>query len=192
VISVCLAIKTDDPNLLKNSGESLQNLFKTGGCIDLMLGTNPDASPSRATPVAGDERLLVTRVAGKTAAVLYRPVVPGTTTEPIAFSSPLRTIHFDRVDDVSGDVELATTIDKDDKGVLTMANYELAIPLKTLGFSPKADTSIRGDVGVLRGNGEQTLQRVYWSNKASGIVSDVPSEAELTPGLWGTFHFESH
>ena len=27
--------------------------------------------------------------------------------------------------------------------------------------------------------------RVYWTNKATGITSDVPSEATLTPLLWG-------
>ena len=33
-----------------------------------------------------------------------------------------------------------------------------------------------GDVGVLLGNGFETLQRTYWSNKASGLVSDLPSD----------------
>ena len=31
---------------------------------------------------------------------------------------------------------------------------------------------------------------VYWSNKATGITADVPSEAELTPGLWGDITIE--
>jgi len=35
-----------------------------------------------------------------------------------------------------------------------------------------------------------TQQRVYWSNKATGITADVPSEAMLTPSLWGLFTFE--
>jgi hypothetical protein len=50
--------------------------------------------------------------------------------------------------------------------------------------------TIRGDVGVLRGNGFQTLQRVYWSNKATGLVSDAPTEADLTPQFWGEMRFE--
>jgi hypothetical protein len=33
------------------------------------------------------------------------------------------------------------------------------------------------------------LHRVYWSNKATGLTSDVPSEAMLTPQLWGTWQF---
>jgi hypothetical protein len=63
--------------------------------------------------------------------------------------------------------------------------YEFSVPLTVLGWNPAAGPALRGDVGVLRGNGFQTLQRVYWSNKATAITSDVPSEAELTPRLWG-------
>ena len=41
-----------------------------------------------------------------TLALLYRAVVPGVK-DPVPFSSPWRTITLDRVEDVSGDVELA-------------------------------------------------------------------------------------
>ncbi|MBV9467990.1 MAG: hypothetical protein JOZ57_01945, partial [Abitibacteriaceae bacterium] len=175
------AFKTDDPNLLNNSGDALQNLFKTGGALDLMLGTDANADPKRNHAVAGDVRLLVTRVKGKTTAVLYRPVAPGTATEPITFASPIRTLKFDRVDDVSPQVQLAGGPEK---------TLEFSIPLATLGLQPKPEMNIRGDIGILRGNGFQTMQRVYWNNKASGIVSDVPSEAELTPQLWGNWQFK--
>ena len=165
------AFKTHDGRLLNNSGDSLPNLFKFGGALDLMIGATPTG-----------ERLLVTQVNGKTTAVLYRPRVPGTTSEPVAFSSPLRTIKFDRVDDVSDQVALAG----DGEG-----NYELSIPLQVLAIQPQAGQSIKGDIGLLRGNGFQTLQRVYWRNKASGITADVPSEAELTPQLWGDWQFKN-
>jgi hypothetical protein len=59
-----------------------------------------------------------------------------------------------------------------------------------LGLKPRHGQTLRGDLGVLRGNGYETLQRAYWSNKASGLVSDLPSEAELTPRLWGTWRME--
>jgi hypothetical protein len=168
------AYQTNESDLLNNSGEALRNLFKTGGALDLMF----DAIP-------GGERLLVARVKGKTTAMLYRPTVPGTTTEKVSFGSPLRTIGFDRVDEVSEQVTLAsfTERDKDDREVST--TYELSVPLALLGLTDKPAT-LRGDIGVLRGNGFATLQRAYWTNKATGIVSDIPSEAELTPALWGT------
>lgn len=173
------AFRTGDPRLLRNSGETANALFKHGGALDVMLGTDPNADAKRGKPVQGDIRLLVTRVNGATRALLYRAVVPGTTA-PVTFASPWRAIALDRVDDVSSLVELA----EDGKG-----GYELAIPVRTLGLNPSDGMTIKGDLGILRGNGFQTAQRVYWSNKATGITADVPSEAELTPALWGLWQF---
>lgn len=172
------AWRVGDANLLRNSGETPNALFKNGGALDLMIGANPQADPKRPQPVAGDMRLLITRVSNKTRALLYRAVVPGTTT-PVPFSSPWRTINIDVVEDVTDQVQLAS-----DGG-----NYEISIPLKTLNLSPQAGTTIKGDIGLLRGNGFQTQQRVYWSNKATAITADVPSEAQLTPQLWGRWEW---
>ena len=112
--------------------------------------------------------------------MLYRAVVPGTK-EPVPFSSPWRTLTLDSVEDVSADVQLAGT----------GGNYELSIPLATLGLKPTAGQSLKGDIGILRGNGSTTTARVYWSNKATGITSDVPSEAALTPLLWGRLELKA-
>jgi hypothetical protein len=178
------AYRTQDAELLKNSGETPNAPFKTGGCLDLMIGTDEKADPKRPRPVAGDQRLLVTQVKGKTVALVYRAVVPGTKT-PVPFSSPWRTITLDAVVDVSTEVELASSLEKDEKGKVKSAFYEISIPLSALGWKPTAGSEVKGDIGILRGNGFQTLQRVYWNNKATGITADVPSEAELTPALWG-------
>ncbi len=169
---------TGNPDLLKNSGEMALAPFKTGGALDLMLGTNPKADPKRANPVEGDLRLLITQAKGKTLALVYRGVVPGTK-EPVPFSSPWRTITLDRVDDVSSEVQLAGN----------EGNYEISIPLAALGLKAEKGQSLRGDIGVLRGDGTQTTARTYWSNKATGITADVPSEAMLTPNLWGEWKF---
>ena len=183
------AFRTQDAELLKNSGETPNAPFKTGGCLDLMLGTNAAADPKRPRPVAGDERLLITQIKGQTLALLYRAVVPGTK-EPVPFSSPWRTITLDRVDDVSAQVQLAAGLEKDDKGKVKGAFYEISVPLAALGLAAADGQSIKADIGLLRGNGFQTLQRVYWNNKATAITADVPSEAELTPALWGRWQFK--
>jgi hypothetical protein len=183
------AFKTDEPKMLNNSGESLQNLFKTGACMDLMIGA-AGADAARERPVAGDQRLLVTRVKGKTVAVLYRQVAPNAAGRPAEFTSPIKTVKFDSVVDVSDQVELAEGDVKDNRGNVTAGICELSLPLKVLGISADKGQTIRGDVGLLRGNGFETLHRAYWSNKASGLVSDLPSEAELTPRLWGVWKFE--
>jgi len=166
------AFDTGDPGLLHNAGDSPLNLFKSGGALDLML----DAAP-------GSERLLVTQVGGKTAAILYRPHVPGTTTPPLKFTSNLglnTTVTIDRADDVSDQVQLTA----DGQG-----GYLVSAPLALLNLTGAGQKPIRGDIGLLRGNGFQTLQRSYWSNKSAGLVSDLASEAELTPQVWGEWEF---
>jgi hypothetical protein len=175
--------KTGNPSLLKNSGEIADAPFKTGGALDLMIGTDPNADPHRVQPVAGDLRLLVTEVDHKTRAVLYRAVVPGTPdAQKVPFSAPWHSITLDSVIDVSDQVQLA----QDGKGA-----YEIAVPLSTLRLDPRDGMKISADIGILRGDGNQTTQRVYWNNKATALVSDVPSEAMLTPGLWGVWEFHS-
>lgn len=175
--------RTDAPNLLENSGAIENAPFRTGGALDLMLGTDPMADARRTEPVKGDLRLIVSKVNGRPKALLYRAVVPGTGLQAkVQFNSPWRTVSFDRVDDVSKEVALAT----DGKG-----NYELSVALSLLGLQPQAEMKIKGDMGILHGNGNETIRRSYWSNKATAIFADLPSEAMLTPQLWGTLRFET-
>jgi hypothetical protein len=175
--------QTGDEKLLQNSGEIDNAPFKTGGALDLMIGMDPKADPHRAQPVAGDLRLLVTQVKGKTKAELYRAVVPGTADkDKVPFNAPWHGITLDSVTDVSDKVQLVA----DGKG-----NYEIAVPLDLLGLHPQDGMKINGDIGILRGDGTLTTQRVYWNNKATAIVSDVPSEAMLTPSLWGVWEMKS-
>ena len=129
--------------------------------------------------MTGDLRLLVTRVNGATKAMLYRAVAAGGQKTP--FSSPWRTITFDDVRDVSDHILFAT----DEKGM-----YEISVPLSVVGLAPKSGLRLKGDIGILRGDGNRTTARIYWSNKATAITADVPSEAELQPGLWGFLEFK--
>ena len=191
-----LVWQTYDKHLLNNSGESLINLFKNGGCLDVQIGTDPTADPARLEAVGGDQRILITRVKGETVAMLYAPVSPGHSGPGAEFGSPLRTLKFDRVLEVSDRIELAEQsvkdLEADKNGSIVRTTFEVSIPLELLAFEPRNGASYKFDIGVLRGNGLQTLQRVYWSNHAAGIVSDIPSEAELIPALWGemTVRFE--
>ena len=181
-----VAWRSTEDDLLANSGEIDIAPFKTGGGLDLMIGTDPSADGDRVEPVRGDQRLFITQHSrgpkqGELWAVHFQDEVPGTRpSDRIAFISPVHTIYMDAVTNVSDQIELARH----------EGNYEAAIPLSLLGLEPKAGLSLRGDVGVLRGTPGSTRQRVYWSNKATGITADVPSEARLQPKLWGTFNFE--
>jgi hypothetical protein len=182
------AFRTNDPHAIENSGASLQTLFNTGGGLDLMLATSPPYDPQRKSPALGDIRLLVSLVKGKPVAVLYRPVAATAPRNSAVFESPLGTLKFDDVENVSDYVQLAKENASSTTGT-SSGDFEFSIPLSILGLNPTPGTELRGDIGLLRGDGIRTIQRVYWSNKATGLASDIPSEAELTPQLWGRFRF---
>ena len=92
------------------------------------------------------------------------------------------TITFDRVRDVTDQVSFAAA--KDGSG------FELAVPMQLLSMKLQKDSVFKGDIGVLRGADGATHARSYWSNKATAIVSDVPSEADLRPANWGEIKVE--
>ena len=173
------AWRTGDPDALANAAGEPKLLFKRGGAVDLMIGTDPKADPKRQEPVAGDLRLLATMQAGKPKIMLYRAVVPGTPPDAaVPFISPVGSVSFDRVDDVSAQAEL----------VQQGGDIELSIPLAVLGMTvPAGEMIIQGDIGLLRGTGAMTTQRLYWNNLNTAINSDIPSEARLQPGNWGTW-----
>lgn len=60
-------------------------------------------------------------------------------------------------------------------------------PLTTLGFTPVAGKEYKLDLGVVYADakGDNRAARVYWANKATGLVSDVPGEIMASPNLWG-------
>lgn len=165
---------------LRNAGQDEKLLFKTGDVVDVMLG------PSATTGQTGNVRLLMTLMAGKPTAVLYEKSVAGTKENArVPFSSPWRTIYFDRVTRLN-DVQMAS-------GPIAGGYFvEAAIPWRVLGVQPQSGLKLRGDVGALSADagGTQTVARRYWSNKATNLVNDVPGEADLSPELWGTFTLE--
>jgi hypothetical protein len=175
-----VAFSTGDVHLPQNTGQSgLPTLFKTGGGLDLMIGADSKADPDRAAPLLGDERLLIALVDQKPVAMLYRPVSADKSL-PVRFVSPVRAMAMDEVRVVSDVVQFSSG---------GAGDFEFSIPLATLGLHPEPGQMIRGDIGILRGDGVQAIQRLCWHNKKTGVVSDIPSEAELTPQLWGQWRF---
>ena len=166
-----------------NAGDNPTMLFKTGAALDLMLSVDPKADPKRREAAVGDLRLLVTQVGKKPLAMLYRQrtATPGKT---VPFASPWRSVEFDDVQDVSAQIELKEVYYKNPG--FDQRLYELSIPLSAIGLKPEAGTSVKVDFGLLRGTPGQTSERLYWHNKATGLLADVPGEAMLEPGQWGT------
>jgi hypothetical protein len=176
-----VAFRTDDPQALDNAGRDYRYLFKSGGALDLMLGANPEAPRDRSGPVAGDLRLVVTRTEGKTTATLYRAVAPDAPkADGVLFESPVGKVRFAQVQVISEQVHLAQVGN----------NYEFSVPLKSLGLRSAAAQEILADIGLLRGKEGRTMQRVYWSDKDTVLISDLPSEARLHPERWGIWQLK--
>ena len=192
------ALACDEKNLyvamrtkhgMQNSAQDMKLLFKGGDAVDVTLGLDPKADPKRRGPAAGDVRILIARVNGKPVVVIYRPVAPGAPADAHAvFTSPVGEERCDAIT-VLEHPQVAfgeESIDKEHGTII-----EAAIPWRALGVTdaPAIGERLRGDVGLLGAdqNGTSTVARYYWAGKTQTIVADIPSEARLSPALWGEF-----
>jgi len=173
-----------DPSPLLNRSQRPELAFKGGDAVDVMLRP-PGAALDAPGPREGDTRLLVTELDGKAVAVLYRPV--SRTASPYLFDAfeGANRPNAVRMDEVRVAREVSVRTRKSATGYVV----EAAIPWALLGFAPRAGLEGRIDFGVLFGDpqGSQTVLRTYWENRDTNIVSDIPSEAQLRPDLWGAF-----
>jgi len=177
------AWRTGDPQLMQNAGTQFAYLFKKGGTLELMVRTarliGNAAEPTSVLP--GDLRVSIARVNDRMKAVLYRAVAPAApVAQRVVYESPVGKVIFDQVCDISDQLCFAA---RD-------GNYEISLPLALLGLTVEKRKEVLGDIGLLRGNGQECIQRVYWNNKCAQIVSDLPSEARLEPTHWGIWRFD--
>ena len=200
---ISFAMAHDDENLyvayevrqltdLVNQGNQWRRLFKSGACVDLMLSTNREAPADRARAAAGDMRILFSRYRGRTVAVLYRPVVPGATGEhEWTVESPVNRAEFDVVRRLREARVAYRRYNKRKSTQLSHFVLEAAIPLEAIDLEIRPDLRVKMDWGYLRSNREGTdvLQRMYWSNQAASTLADTPTEAMLSPGMWGYVQF---
>lgn len=179
---------------VRNSAEDPKMMFKYGEALEVTLGMDPSADPKRTSPVNGDLRILITQLKDGPVAVVYRPVDPDApASKHMVFNSPVGETRMDFVEVIpDADIKItADTLTQTTGSPETRWIIEAAIPWASLGVkAPTVGTHIRGDIGILQSdqNGVRTVNRLYWSGKSQTIVSDLPSEARLTPALWGDFY----
>ena len=183
-----LAWKVTGAGSLTNAGDDFRRYFKTGGALDLQIAANPIADPDRRKPVEGDLRLLLTRAGGKPVGVLYRAVAPKPSPavdRSWSVSTPAGgTTHFDEVL-ILPDVRISNNAPSDN-----FYTVEAAVPLKSLGLVPRPGLFTRMDWGVIStDSGFVSSGRNYWANATAVGVTDEPTEARLTPDLWGHIRF---
>ncbi|HEY3324298.1 MAG TPA: hypothetical protein VGP72_27855 [Planctomycetota bacterium] len=201
-VDVSFAMAYDDQNLyvcykasscgpLKNTGNDWKRLFKTGAAIDLQIGVSPDAPADRKEPARGDLRILMSVAGGKPIAVLYEPNHPGAKKEE-AWETHTGVFNaaFDRVTVLDG-VKIAPQTPRDAQDAASGYALEASIPLAAIGLKITPGLRLKLDWGILVSgpNGTEVLQRLYWANSSTAIVSDEAAEAMLHPSLWGYVRF---
>ena len=158
---------------LVNKGGNWQTLFTSGDCVDLMLHVGPYRS--HFAPAEGDERLLLSLYQGRPIAVLYRPVVPGTST-----ATRLMGATIDRIVKLpAADIAFRRSGDS--------YTLEAAVPLTDLGIDPVQQEDLHGDVGIVYADetGSNRSLRLYYYNHETAMTADLTTEATLQPGNWG-------
>jgi hypothetical protein len=171
-----------DATPMINNGKVLNQLFKTGDAVAFELRTRADDD----TPgvIEGDLRLLITVFEGEPIAILYRYKVEGTE-KPVEFASPVTTTKIDVVKVLDA---ARVAIDRRPNAY----DVRVSVPLAELGFKPEAGKTYRGDFGVIHSDvkGQINELRMYWSNRVTGIVSDLSIEAAIEPKRWGRWELK--
>ena len=172
-----------------NGADAPEFMYARGDTVDLQLGTDPTAPTDRKEAVLGDLRVSIGPFQGKPTAVVYRKVAADK--HPKAFSSGVvKGYEMESVvvlTDAVGGASLPRVEVKVD-AVNRRTIVEAALPMAALGVTPKGGTTLRADFGVTFGNkaGNDTALRSYWSNQATGLVSDEVFELKMEPANWGT------
>ena len=166
-----LAWRVRDATPWVNGAKGFENMYAMGDTVDLQLGTTK-----------GECRLSIGAVGGVAKATLYRR--KSDEKHPRTFFSGVWRdgVKFDCVKEISVEVKLDV---RSGEYVL-----EAAVSRRELGLDD-AET-VKGDFGATFGNeaGDDTVLRVHWSNKATGLVADEVAELVWNSALWGEIKFQ--
>lgn len=170
---------------MKNSGKDLTTLFETGGAIDLMLQTDAKAVPSRKSAARGDIRLLFAECGGKVVCVKYDYVnSKAPKSARVDFESDVAKTTVASITELK---RVSAWVERS-RGLFTL---RAIVPLSSIA-KKKLPAETRLDVGRITGDpsGAASVERSYWSNKATALMSDRPTQASVEPRLWGKVRFE--
>lgn len=162
-----------DPSPWLNGQGSFTHVFIGGDSVDFQF----------EAPARGPCRLLEAPIGGKPASVFWQ-VKADAKQNPTTYmvgNNPANATNFDVVQPMArATVKVATGF--------SSYTVLVRVPLADVGLDKALGTDIRGIVGVIFSDpsGKNRASRLYWHDKQTGLVSDVPSEARLFPNRWGT------
>lgn len=157
-----------DPAQMANSGDDWRMLFKSGGSVNVELGSH-NTLPIRP----GDVRLLFGMFQGKPVCVAYRYKVDSGA-EVREFTSPISKVAVDKVEMLK-----SAKIEIDRKG----DGYTLKFSIPANELPVLANPVVYGDVGVIYSDADGRINRynLYRYSPVKGATADVPSEIRLSP-----------
>ena len=163
----------------KNKINDWRNLFKGGDAVDVSI--RPSVEGNDNNPIDGDVRFVCGLFNGENIVLEMREKASGhPDSEKHIYSSPVSTFVFESVKQTK-DVRA---------NVYTYSNKVeviLAIPWSKVSITPQDGTVFKGDLGIILSNmeGNANVARIYWFNKNTNLIKDIPHEAKLEPASWG-------
>lgn len=176
--NLAVMFQVSDTSPWKNTEGRFTHAFIGGDAIDLQFDV----------PGRGPVRILGASIGGKDTVVYWQKKAdkqenPSTYVVP---NNEANAQHFDVVKRLSS-AKISI--------VPGMRGYSalLTIPLKDLGIEASQTLDLKGIIGVIFSDpsGTNRAARLYWHDKSTGLVSDVPSEAKLSPAHWGVIRFQN-
>ncbi|AWI09330.1 FlgD immunoglobulin-like domain containing protein [Ereboglobus luteus] len=172
---LALAWQVADPSPWKNGADNITHAFIGGDALDLKLDI----------PGRGPVRLLTAKVNGEPR-VIYWQKSASKKENPQTYvvgNNLSNARNFDIVKILPG-AKIDVKIAPDGKGYTALVR----IPLADIGLDgKKLPEKLRGVAGVIYSDasGTNRAARLYWHDKATDMVNDVPTESDVNPARFG-------
>lgn len=174
---LAIAWQVNDASPWKNAESKFTHAFIGGDSLDLQLDV----------PGRGPIRLLAAPVGGKNS-VIYWQKKADTKENPTTYVVSNNEANAQVFDIVKLLPSARLSVQQGMLGYSAL----LTIPLAELGIDPANVSELKGITGVIFSDPSGTIRasRLYWHDKSTGLVSDVPSEARVNPASWGTIKLQ--
>ena len=172
-----LRFSVNEPSPWVNNGTDRYEMFKTGDCVDFQFLRGKSPVRVMVYPKDGGAEAVVYDFDGALAKAR------GESAAPHDFASPWRKFTAKHVFFPEGlDIRVERSGGR--------YSVSFSVPLEWLAEGGRP-LSVKADFGVIFGDRDGTINqsRVYWSNKETGLVNDVPGEIMPEPKAWGTLRF---
>ena len=173
--NLAIAFQVADPSPWKNGAGQFTHAFIGGDCVDVKLDV----------PGRGPVRLLVAPVGGKDVAVYFQKT-SSVKENPTTYAVGNNMSNAEQIDIVRRSTGAKIT----HQTGMNSYTVLITLPMAELGLSQNT-REIKGSLGVIYSDasGTNRAARLYWSDKKTDLVSDVPTESRIDTTRFGKIVF---